>query len=43
MMPVPTTNEDIWILSDYKAGFLDDIIRKTKKLNSNLYTDQEIC
>ena len=43
MMPTPTMNEDIRILSDHK-GFLDDIIRKkTKKLNSNLYADQEIC
>ena len=42
-MTVPTMNEDVWILSDYKAGFLDDTTRKTKKLNSNLYTDQEIC
>jgi hypothetical protein len=31
MMPVPTMNEDIWILSDYKAGSLDYITRKTKK------------
>jgi len=30
MMPVPTINEDIWILSDCKAGFLDDVIRKLK-------------
>jgi hypothetical protein len=42
MMPVPTMNEDIWILSDYKAEFIDDIIRKTKKLSSNLYAGQEI-
>jgi hypothetical protein len=39
----PIMNEDVWILSDYKAGFLDNIVRKTKKLNSNLYTDQEFC
>jgi len=42
MMPVPTMNEDIWILSGYKAGSLDNITRKTKKLSSNLYSDQEI-